>query len=169
MVLREVSEVSDAAMTLSCLCSAVRIELYQRPDYLHACNCTLCRKTGAWWGYFDPAAITVTGPTTSFVRGDKSEPATTIHFCPTCGVTTHFALTPAAVARHGNGIAGANLRLAELSDLAGLELRYPDGAGWSGEGPFGYVRPAEVLGHSGGIAECSDGASNHRSAGSVSV
>ncbi|MFM5917089.1 MAG: GFA family protein [Novosphingobium sp.] len=136
---------SQPTMTLMCLCGAVRIELAARPDYLHACNCTLCRKTGAWWGYFDPKLISVVGLTASFVRSDKPSPGTAVHFCPACGVTTHFVLTPQAIALHGNVVGGANLRLADPRDLAGVELRFPDGAAWSGEGPFGFVRPAEML------------------------
>jgi hypothetical protein len=41
---------------------------------------------------------------------------------------------------------GVNMRLADESDLAGIELRYPDGQAWSGEGGFTYVREARILG-----------------------
>jgi hypothetical protein len=37
------------------------------------------------------------------------------------------------------------MALAEESDLAGLELRYPDGKSWNGEGEFGFVRAPRVL------------------------
>ena len=37
---------------------------------------------------------------------------------------------------------GANMRLADEADLAGIELRYPDGRAWSGEGEFGHAREA---------------------------
>ena len=67
-------------------------------------------------------------------------------FCPACGVTTHFGLTESAQAKHGNVLTGVNMRLAEESDLTGIELRFPDGRAWSGEGGFSYVREAVVLG-----------------------
>ena len=133
-------------MTLSCLCGAAQVQLARRPDHVFECNCTLCRKTGARWGYFHPDEIAATGDTRSFQRRDKLEPTAEIHFCPTCGTTTHFTLTPAAAARFGNTVAGVNMALANESDLAGLELRFPDGNGWSGEGPFSFVREARVLG-----------------------
>lgn len=41
---------------------------------------------------------------------------------------------------------GVNMRLADEQDLAGVELRYPDGRAWSGDGEFGYVREASILG-----------------------
>ena len=46
---------------LTCLCDQLRVELAKRPDFVHECNCTLCRKTGARWGYFHPSEATVTG------------------------------------------------------------------------------------------------------------
>jgi hypothetical protein len=36
--------------------------------------------------------------------------------------------------------------LADESALAGVELRFPDGRAWPGEGAFGYVREAEMIG-----------------------
>ena len=40
---------------------------------------------------------------------------------------------------------GVNMLLADEQDLAGIELRYPDGRSWPGEGEFGYVREHRVL------------------------
>jgi hypothetical protein len=133
-------------LTLSCHCGRVGLEIARRPDHINECNCTLCRKTGARWGYFDPALVNVRGATRSYRRRDKDEPGAEIHFCGACGTTTHFTLTPEAVAKFGTGLTGVNLRLADESDLAGIELRYPDGYAWSGAGPFGYVREARIIG-----------------------
>jgi hypothetical protein len=130
----------------TCLCGAVRVALARRPDYVNACNCTLCRKTGARWAYLSPAEVAVEGATRGFTRADKPEPAADVRFCPTCGAATHFVLTAAAAARFGNTLAGVNMALADPDELAGVELRYPDGRGWSGEGAFAYRRPARVLG-----------------------
>lgn len=131
---------------VSCLCGAVSVTAPQRPEMIMECNCMLCSKTGARWGYFDPAQITVEGSTSSFRRTDKDDPSAEIHFCPTCGSTTHFVLTESAVAKHGNTMMGVNYRLADPAGLAGVELRFPDGRAWPGEGEFTYVRAPEVLG-----------------------
>lgn len=131
---------------LSCHCGAVRLKLAKRPDYINECNCTLCRKAGAWWGYFDPSDVRVEGETTDYRRTDKAEPGTEVRFCAKCGATTHFVLTEAAIAKYGDTLRGVNMRLAEEAELAGVEVRYPDGAAWPGEGDFGYVREAIVLG-----------------------
>ena len=61
-------------------------------------------------------------------------------------MTTHFVLIAGAVAKHGNTMMGVNMWLAEAVDLAGVELRFPDGRAWTGEGAFGFVRDAVVIG-----------------------
>lgn len=133
-------------LSLTCQCGDVRISVGSLPAFVHDCNCTLCSKTGALWGYYHPADVQIAGPTTRYQRRDKPEPGVEIHFCPTCGATTHFTLTPASIAVHGNVQLGVNFRLADESELEGVELRYPDGRGWDGQGPFGYVRELRLLG-----------------------
>jgi hypothetical protein len=132
--------------SLSCLCGKVRIDLSKRPDFINECNCTLCSKSGARWAYFHPAEVQVEGVTPGYSRSDKDEPAAEVHFCGDCGSTTHFVLTPGAVAKFGNVQMGVNMRLADENDLTGIELRYPDGRAWPGKGDFGYVQDARIIG-----------------------
>ena len=133
-------------LKLSCLCGQIRVEITKPPDYIHECNCTLCRKVGARWGYFHPSEVSVEGDAAGYCREDKADPGALLQFCAKCGVTTHFALTASAVAKHGNVVMGVNMRLADEGDLAGIELRYPDGRAWSGEGCFDYYQAARILG-----------------------
>jgi len=133
-------------LTLSCHCGRIRIELQKQPDYINECNCTLCRKSGACWSYFHPSEVRVEGAAKGYCREDKDDPSAEIQFCARCGATTHFTLTASAASRFGNSLMGVNMRLADERDLAGLELRYPDGQAWSGEGDFGYVREARIIG-----------------------
>lgn len=132
-------------MTLKCLCGRVSVTFADRPDFIHECNCALCRKTGAQWSYLDPAKVHVAGPTAGYRRDDKAAPAAEIHSCSNCAATTHFVLTEDVVAKHGNSMMGVNMRLAGACDLQGLELRFPDGAAWDGAGAFGYVREPVIL------------------------
>ncbi|WP_419815545.1 GFA family protein [Glacieibacterium sp.] len=133
-------------INLSCLCGQIRVELTKRPDFIHACNCTLCSKTGAHWGYFAPSEVAVEGVARGYVRDDKDDPAAEIRFCETCGSTTHFNLTASAVAKFGDTMMGVNMLLADERDLAGIELRFPDGRAWAGAGDFAYVREARIIG-----------------------
>jgi hypothetical protein len=50
------------------------------------------------------------------------------------------------VSKFGNVQIGVNMRLADEKDLAGIELRYPDGRVWSGSGGFGYVQDPRIIG-----------------------
>ena len=133
-------------MTLECLCGGASVVIARLPDFVFECNCALCRKTGARWGYFSPEEVEGRGTTQVFRRTDKVDPASQIHFCPECGVAVHFTMTESAIARFGNSMAGVNMALADEGDLAGIELRFPDGRNWSGEGAFGFVRDPRVFG-----------------------
>jgi len=139
-------------LKLSCLCGQVRLEIEKRPDFINECNCTLCSKAGARWGYYHPSQVSVEGVVSSYSREDKKDPAAEIQFCAKCGSTTHFKLTPSAVAKFGNSMMGVNMHLADEGDLAGIELRYPDGRGWEGEGDFVYVREAWIIGQTASSA-----------------
>jgi hypothetical protein len=137
----------DATMLrLSCLCGRTHLTVESRPDYINECNCTLCRKSGARWGYYRPSEVTVAGATRGYSREDKPDAAVEVHFCPTCGSTTHWVLNERGVSKFGNVRMGVNMGLAEEHELAGVELRFPDGQAWSGEGDHGYVREPRVLG-----------------------
>ena len=133
-------------LKLTCLCGQLRITLAKRPDFINACNCTLCSKSGARWSYFHPADVSIDGTATGYRRKDKTDPAAEIHFCGCCGSTTHFTLTQSAISRFGNVQTGVNMSLADESDLSGLELRYPDGRAWTGGAEFGYVREPRIIG-----------------------
>jgi hypothetical protein len=130
----------------SCICGRVRVKTPKRPDFIHECNCSLCGKSGARWAYFHPADVVIEGTTKGFSRTDKEDPAAEVNFCTNCGSTTHFVLTPSAIAKFGNVQLGVNVRLADEKDLAGIELRYPDGQAWSGSGGFTYVQEARIIG-----------------------
>jgi len=132
-------------LKLSCLCGHVRITLSKRPDFVNECNCTLCSKSGARWAYFHPSEVDIEGVTKGYRREDKEDPAAEVQFCAHCGSTTHFILTASAVSKFGNVQMGVNMRLAEERDLAGIELRYPDGRAWPGTGGFDYVREARII------------------------
>lgn len=133
-------------MTATCLCGAVTVTVETAPDFIHDCNCNLCRKTGAAWGYYASASASAAGETTAFMRTDKPNAGVEVHTCPTCGSTTHFQLAEAfKAANPGADVVGVNMKLFASSELNGVEVRYPNGMDWSGEGPFGYRRDATTI------------------------
>ena len=136
---------TSPTLSASCHCGAVHVQIALAPDYLNECNCSLCDSHGVWWGYFDPPDVTVTGETKVYTRADREDPAVSLHFCGTCGCTTHWTLLPAFLEKVGEVKCGVNMRLFAREVLAGVELRFPDGRGWDGIGQWGFVRAAELL------------------------
>lgn len=133
-------------MTGNCICGAVSVSVDTKPEFIHDCNCSLCRKAGAAWGYFTSALVKTSGETTSFVRRDKRDAGSKVHSCKTCGATTHFELTESFKTKHPSADqVGVNMRLFCSDELKGIEVRFPSGEDWPGNGPFAYRRPARVI------------------------
>ncbi len=110
------------AITGACDCGAVSYVFDHTPRWTTSCNCSICRKLGALWIYAYIPKITVTGPTDSYARGEKS---LAIHWCRTCGCTTHWEnLKPEG----DDARMAVNLRLADPEVIAGVRVRHFDGA-----------------------------------------
>ena len=133
-------------MTGKCLCGAVSVTIETKPQFINDCNCSLCRKVGAAWGYFPSASVKTTGKTFSVARGDKKTPGVEVHSCAVCAATTHWVLTKSFREQNPSADqAGVNMKLFNPDDLKGVEVRFPNGKDWSGEGPFGYRRDALTI------------------------
>lgn len=108
----------------SCHCGAVAIEVPARPRRLTSCNCSICRRTGGLWAYYQAPKVKITkkrGATLAYVWGDKM---LALHTCNTCGCTTHWEATKKPrVSRMG-----VNMRLFDPADIAGVRVRRFDGA-----------------------------------------
>jgi hypothetical protein len=44
-------------LTATCHCGAVRVEVPHRPDTVADCRCSLCRRYGVLWAYYDPHSV----------------------------------------------------------------------------------------------------------------
>ena len=134
-------------MTGTCICGACIVTIEEQPEFIHDCDCNLCRKTGAAWGYFTSTSVSIEPDSTlSFVRNDKENPTAVVHSCEVCGATTHF--TPSESYLEQNPAAdqmGVNMKLFDPAELTGVEVRFPDGKNWPGEGSFGYRREAMTI------------------------
>ncbi len=128
-------------MTGSCACGAVELEVKAAPAFINDCNCSLCRKLGAAWGYFPGADVATRGDTCSFIRSDKSSPVAEIHRCSDCGSTVYFKVTQSYQDEHGPiDQVGINMKLFDPNDMTGVEVRFPDGLAWTGEGAYSFRR-----------------------------
>lgn len=60
-----------------------------------------------------------------------------------CGSAVCCTVTQAYQREHGAvDQVGVNMRLFDPSDLTGVEVRFPDGLGWAGEGAYEFRRMA---------------------------
>ncbi|HEX4182961.1 MAG TPA: GFA family protein [Caulobacteraceae bacterium] len=113
-------------LTGFCHCGAAHWTLEGDPGPATACNCTLCRRYGALWAYdYEGERINISGPTTSYTRAVKSDPALEICFCPTCGCVLCWRglrLDPDKRRR-----IAVNLRLASPEAVADLPIDHFDG------------------------------------------
>jgi len=108
----------------SCHCGAVRLTLPTAPDKATSCNCSLCRRTGGIWAYYQFGTVSVQGHpenTESYVWGDRT--LSNVR-CKICGIVTHWEpLNAEPGARHG-----VNLRNFEPALLESVVVRRFDGA-----------------------------------------
>lgn len=112
------------ALLGSCHCGAVTIELPSPPAKATSCNCSLCRRLGALWAYYEFGTVRIGGHpehTQEYVQGDRTLRTAR---CKTCGCVTHWEpLAPAPGARHG-----VNLRNFAPELVASVPVRRFDGA-----------------------------------------
>ncbi|SEJ18205.1 Uncharacterized conserved protein [Frateuria terrea] len=111
-------------MSGSCHCGAIRLSLPAAPETATSCNCSLCRRTGGIWAYYELGSVSIQGHpenTESYVWGDRS---LSNFRCKTCGIATHWEpIRPEPGARHG-----VNLRNFEPALVAAVPARRFDGA-----------------------------------------
>jgi len=111
-------------LTGTCHCGAVKIQIPRRPRRLTECNCSICRRYGTRWAYFnsdDVNIIAKRGAMEDYRWGDKA-----LRFvrCKHCGCVTHWE----GVERRPGGRMGVNTRNFDPDELAGVRVRLLDGA-----------------------------------------
>jgi hypothetical protein len=110
-------------LTATCHCGAVRLEVPEPPPFLVLCNCSICRRNGALWAFYEAGAMRIEGREheVEYVFGPKT--IRTMH-CRHCGCVTHWERL---VAKPGMKY-GVNMRNFEPADVGDARLRRFDGA-----------------------------------------
>jgi len=115
-----------AMLSGTCHCGALGWTFDAMPDSVTACNCTLCRRYGALWIYdYEGGLIGLSGPSATYTRARKSNPALEIHFCGRCGCVT--AWRGLRLGPDGRRRLAVNLRLTEPGPVAHLPIDHFDG------------------------------------------
>lgn len=109
----------------ACHCGAIVIEVPRKPRKLTACNCSVCRRTGAHWAHYQAPRVRIRrarGALASYAWGNKG-----LRFmrCGTCGCLTHWEATRNPRQRR----MGVNMRnVVDPKLLDGVRIRLLDGA-----------------------------------------
>lgn len=106
-----------------CHCGRVGVDIPRLPPTVTSCNCSLCYRIGALWGYYrrDDVVIHMDGETLKYLWGDRSM---TIYSCAHCGSTTHYA----AVDTGPEARVAVNMRMAPRELAESVPVRHFDGA-----------------------------------------
>jgi hypothetical protein len=118
----------------TCHCGAIRIEIPSRPAEVTNCNCSICRRLGTLWAYYDVGTVTIHGHperTAEYIQGDKT--LRTVR-CGTCGCVTHWE--PLDTQKYQR--MGVNIRNFEPEVIGDVRIRLLDGADtWESSFPEG--------------------------------
>ena len=108
----------------SCHCGAVRFAVETAPVEVTDCNCSICRRYGGLWAYYQQPQVRFAadnGPTDIYVwRHHMLE----FHRCRACGCLTHWSAVDPAYLRMG-----VNARLMPPEVLAAAPVSPFNGAG----------------------------------------
>jgi hypothetical protein len=111
-------------LTGVCHCGAVRVEVSRRPRTLTECNCSICRRYGTQWAYYQASSVRVRAPrgaTQAYAWGDQH-----LKFwrCSVCGCITHWS----RARPRKDAYVGVNMRNFEPGELRSPRIRHLDGA-----------------------------------------
>jgi hypothetical protein len=106
----------------ACHCGAVRLEADPAPTMVNDCNCSICRRYGVLWAYYDRGQVRlVQGDTQIYIWGDRH---IEFHRCQTCGCVTHWAPS-----REPGFIRGVNARMMPALDPAQVVVERSNNGG----------------------------------------
>jgi hypothetical protein len=104
----------------NCHCKAVRLTFPSPEKPLNECLCSICRRYGALWAYFQVEEIQIEGePTEVYMWGDKE---IQFHRCKSCGCVTHWEPVDKTYKT-----VGINCRILEREDLEKFEIKKSEG------------------------------------------
>ena len=113
--------------TASCHCGAITVELQRKPRKMTQCNCSVCRRYGALWAYFQRKSIRVLAYDGQLEAYSWRNERIEFYRCVTCGCVTHYERTNKRP--DGSDMAAVNLRnIDDPKIVADIPIRLLDGA-----------------------------------------
>lgn len=108
----------------TCHCGKTGLEVPRAPRRLTECNCSICRRYGARWAYYQAGAVRLRyrrSDVQAYAWGDRS-----LRFirCRACGCVLHHERTK----KTPDSPIGVNTRNFPPEAVAGVRVRHLDGA-----------------------------------------
>lgn len=108
----------------TCHCQNVVVHVDTLATTITRCNCSICRRYAALWGYHTESTAAVEVGEAGLRTYNWGDHMIDLHQCGHCGCVTHYTRGP-----NGSGDRLAvNYRLFDNSTVAGLPVREFDGA-----------------------------------------
>ena len=115
-------------LTASCHCGKVTLELRRAPRALTQCNCSICRRYGALWGYFRRRSVLVRAARSALASYSWGNQVREFRHCRSCGCLTHYQHR--LKKRDGSDTLAVNMRNVDQPELiATAQITLLDGAG----------------------------------------
>ena len=113
--------------TASCHCASVTLEMQRKPRKLTQCNCSLCRRYGALWAYFQRKSIRIRAEANVLEAYTWGDGRFEFFHCAQCGCVTHYERT--AKREDASDMGAINLRnIDDPAIVADVPIRLLDGA-----------------------------------------
>ena len=107
-----------------CHCGNVHIKTTLFPDVVTSCNCSICRRYGALWAYYDESQMTVRDENNSLSTYKWGKEKITFHVCGNCSCVMYHS----CLDRDGVPRVGINSRMADPELPQEIAMRFFDGA-----------------------------------------
>lgn len=108
----------------SCHCGNIFVTIERLPRSVTSCNCSVCYRLGAIWGYYHPEKVNIFSRTAPLAEYSWGKEHMLFFHCARCGCVTHYETTEAS----GNNWVGINFRMMNASLITTIPVRYFDGA-----------------------------------------
>jgi hypothetical protein len=113
---------AGSPLKLTCHCNNIQIDI-ELPSQVTSCNCSICSRYKALWGYYDPRDVKILvgdAGESFYLWGDKE-----LEFvrCSNCGCVTHYR----TILGDSEPRIAVNFRLADEESIAEIPVRYFNG------------------------------------------
>ncbi len=110
----------------SCHCGNIQIKIEQKVDTLNRCNCSICRRYAALWGFHTCKQVTIEATSSAINRYIWGDEMIEFCFCSSCGCVTHYK----TLAKAKTDRLAVNYRMFDHVVYQELPINEIDGASW---------------------------------------